>query len=90
MEEIAKSLGLEIFSGLYKKTEYKQSDQKYKYRQKVHDIIDIIGGQELDQRNVLIIDDVVTSGETLLACLRLVKKKGARNVAFLVLSKRVK
>lgn len=89
MYEIAKSLELPIFTGLYKKSEYKQSDQSFENRKNIYDIIDIENEKQLENKKILIIDDVMTSGNTLLSCAKCVEKVRVKSISFLILSKRV-
>lgn len=86
MEEIAKTFHTKIYTGLYKKEKYKQSDLGYEQRKKVIDKIGIHNGEELKGQKVLIIDDVITSGSTLKAILTLVLKYEPAKVELLVLS----
>lgn len=89
MEEIAKTLDLPLFTGLYKTTDYKQSDQPYSKRKNIHQVIAIKDVEKLNHQKVLIIDDVMTSGQTLMACANCVKQANVKSISFLVLSKRV-
>lgn len=86
MEEIAKTIGNHIFTGLYKKENYKQSSMTYEKRQQVSKKIGIKHGEMLKGKKVVIIDDVVTSSQTLRTCLYLVLKYEPESVEFLVLS----
>lgn len=86
MEEIAKTLKLPLFTGLCKLDEYKQSDQHYKVRDKIKDHIGIQGGEILVNKKVLLIDDVLTSGNTLKTCVALLKGYHPKQVDILVLS----
>ncbi|MEG0367632.1 MAG: phosphoribosyltransferase [Coprobacillus sp.] len=86
IETIASSFSSQIFTGLYKKEKYKQSDLSYEERHRVLDRIGIKQGNMLEGKKVLIMDDVVTSGSTLSACLSLVLKQRPSMVELLVLS----
>ncbi len=88
MLEIAKTLQLPIFVGLYKKQEYKQSDQNYADRKQVYNVIDIKNPEALKDKKVLLIDDVMTSGHTLQACVNCIKKGHPSKIDLLVLAKR--
>lgn len=86
IQTIAYTLSSRVFTGLYKKEKYKQSDLSYEERQKVNEKIGIKNGEELRGQKVLILDDVLTSGSTLLACLSHVLKYEPKSVELLVLS----
>lgn len=86
MKEIASTIHNHIFTGLYKKEDYKQSDLSYDQRKKVKNKIGIKNKEMLRGKKVLIIDDVITSSSTLLACLDLVKTSYPASIELLVLS----
>lgn len=86
METIAKTISQNVFTGLYKKEKYKQSDLRYEERYKVSEKIGIRNGEELKGRKVLIMDDVITSGNTLSTCLSLVLSQEPESIELLVLS----
>lgn len=88
MESIALTFSQQVFTGLYKKEKYKQSDLSYEERQKTKEKIGIRNGDMLYGKKVLIFDDVITSGSTLLACLLLVLQQQPQEVQLLVLSTR--
>ena len=86
METIAYTFTKNVFVGLYKKEKYKQSDLSYAERQNVKQKIGIRHGEVLKGKKVLILDDVVTSGSTLLTCLNLVLAYQPQSVELLALS----
>lgn len=86
MEEIAKSVFDCVFNGLYKVTHYKQSDYSYEQRRQVKDKILIKNKEMLFDKNVLILDDVLTSGATLKTCLNLVLTCHPKKIELMVLS----
>lgn len=86
VETIAQTFSNQIFNGLYKKEEYKQSDLSYQERKRVIEKINIRDGEQLKARKVLILDDVVTSGSTLYSCLLLVLAQEPKSVELLALS----
>lgn len=86
MEEIASTFSRRVFTGLYKKERYKQSELSYTERKSVQGKIEMRNGNTIKNKKVLIIDDVLTSGSTLLACLSLVLKYNPQRVELLVLS----
>lgn len=86
IQSIAYHISSQIFTGLYKKEKYKQSDLSYLERMNVQEKIGIKNGEQLRGRKVLILDDVLTSGSTLLACLSHVLKYEPKSVELLVLA----
>ena len=88
MEEIGRTIHSNLFLSLYKKEHYKQSDLSFEERKNVKDKIGIKNGEVLKGKKVLIIDDVLTSGSTLHACLELVLENKPKHVELLVLSTR--
>lgn len=87
-EAIALTFSHNIFTGLYKKEKYKQSNLSYHERQKVKEKIGIYNGGLLTNKKVLIFDDVITSGSTLLTCLSLVESYHPQKIELFVLSTR--
>lgn len=86
VESICEQLHHHIFTGLYKKESYKQSELNFIERSYVKDKIGIENGEILKGKKVLIVDDVLTSGNTLHACLDLVLKNKPQHVELLVLA----
>lgn len=69
---------------LFEKTkEYKQSQMNYKQRKGIHKVIKRKKGISLQETKLLLVDDVITSGNTLLSAFALVKD--AKQTAILVL-----
>lgn len=69
----------------YKNRHYKQSDQPYENRHLIKDVIKVDKGIKT-QGKILLIDDVLTTGQTMKTCLNLAKKLGAKKIKILVLS----
>lgn len=87
VEEIFKALKLNILPVLKKKTSHKQSDQSFKNRRAIHDVIEIDKNAVLKDKKILLVDDIMTTGSTLLTAIELLKKKGARKIKVLVIAK---
>ena len=75
-----------VFNGLYKKVDYKQSDQSYTQRAGIRDVIGLRGGLFLENRKILLLDDVMTSGETIKTCLKLIEKEKPQKIEILILA----
>lgn len=86
MATLAYTFSRNVFTDLYKKERYKQSDLTFEERKMVYQKIGICHGEMLKGKKVLILDDVITSGSTLLACLLLVCQYQPQRVELLVLS----
>jgi competence protein ComFC len=84
--EIVKSFSHHIFKGLYKKCAYKQSDHDFGSRKEVREVIGIKHGEALRGKDVLLFDDVITSGETLKTCAKLINDYHPSSLRALVLS----
>ena len=87
VEEIFSSLPNKKVKLFIKKDNYKQSDIKYKDRNKIIDHIALIKENLKGIKRVLIVDDVLTSGNTLKACASLLYKEGIKDIQFLTISK---
>lgn len=83
---IASTFTTQVFTGLYKKEDYKQSSDTYEKRKEVIHKIGIRHGEILTNKNVLILDDVLTSSSTMFACLKLVESYNPRKIALMALS----
>ncbi|MEG0275585.1 MAG: phosphoribosyltransferase family protein [Coprobacillus sp.] len=86
MESIASTFSSKVFTGLYKREKYKQSDLSYIERKEVYKKIGIMNGELLTGQKVLIFDDVMTSSSTLLACLSHVESYHPKSIELMVLS----
>ena len=89
-QAIAMTIHSHVFNGLYKKVDYKQSDQSYTQRAGIRDVIGLRGGAFLKNRKILLLDDVMTSGETIKTCLELIEKEKPQKIEILILSMKEK
>ena len=83
-ETIMKEAGFQIFNGLYKTSNYKQTKQKD--RSQIKKVLKMKNGHLLKNKRVIIFDDVITSGHTLQAALSLVEQYDPRSIEILILS----
>jgi predicted amidophosphoribosyltransferase len=82
--EIVKTFSNSIFSGLYKQVEYKQTNQKD--RSRVKEVIAIQDGDSIRHQKILLFDDVITSGYTLHACIRILQQYQPKSIEIVVLA----
>lgn len=87
VKAIFKSLKLKELPILKKKTAHKQSDQSSLGRRQIKDVIEIDENTILKDKKVLLVDDIMTTGSTLLTSIELLKSKGAKNIEILVVAK---
>jgi ComF family protein len=83
--EIFKCLNLPFINCLYKKIHYKQSDLNKAEREKVYEKLDVINGEELTNKKILIVDDIMTTGSSIKAAIKYVKKYNPKVIKVLVL-----
>lgn len=87
LSEIFKALKMPMISPLIKISDRKQSDLNLEERKKIQDYIIWDENFNIKNKKILLVDDVITSGSTLNACLNLVKKHQPKKIQILVISK---
>ena len=87
VEEMFSSLDNEKVPLFYKNKDYKQSDQSFKNREKINNIIELKKDNLKGLKKVLIVDDVLTSGNTLYTCASLLYKEVIKDIKLLTISK---
>ncbi len=87
-EEMFKQTNLNIFMCIYKRNNYKQTKQKD--RSQIKNILGIYGGQKLYKKDIIMFDDVITSGHTMQCAIALVEKYKPNSISFIILSKKEK
>ena len=83
-EMLVKNFSNNIFTGLYKINDYKQTKQTN--RTLVQKIIKIKNGKQLYNQDILIFDDVITSGNTITACIKIVESYHPKSITLLVMA----
>lgn len=74
VKEIVKHINNNVYDIFIKKEHYKQSDVSYKDRVHIKDYIDIHDYQILENKKILLLDDIYTSGNTIKTCINLIVK----------------
>lgn len=82
--EIFSSLGC-VRNYLYKKFNFKQSSLGIKDRSRIKDRLGIVNGEKLHKKKVLIVDDILTSGSSVKACIELIKEYKPKRIEILIL-----
>jgi ComF family protein len=66
----------------------RQSSLTFKQRQdNVKNVFEVLNSENIKNKNVILIDDIYTTGATLEECAKVLKKAGAKNVLGLVIAK---
>ena len=84
---IFSNLKLKELDVLSKESPHKQSDQSLKNRSNIKDVIAIDQKISLKGKKILLVDDIMTTGSTLLASIDLLRKQGAKKIEVLVIAK---
>lgn len=90
VESIFSSLNLRMIKCLYKTKNISQHQLNYKERIKGRNKFGIDENIDLRDKKILLVDDIMTTGETLKACLELIKSKQPKKIKILILAKRFK
>ena len=85
--EIFKGLNKEILPIISKVKPHKQSDHTSKGRMDITSVLKIDEKVSLKGKNVLLVDDIYTTGSTLFSCLQLIKKLHPKKIQILVVAK---
>lgn len=88
VEELFAELKLPIYKCLEKKFNFKQSDLSKNERMKVESKLLIKKGELLKNKNVLLVDDIITTGSSLKAGINLIKKYNPKRIECLTLCKK--
>ena len=86
IKEIIKSLDIDYYDCLEKIKDIKQSSLNYFQRRGKTDNFKLKKEDKLKGKNILIIDDVLTTGETMRSCINLMRKLNPKRISFLVIS----
>lgn len=87
VNEIFKFIKLKKLNILTKTSHIKQSDGTIQQREKIGDHLAIDKNVDLTNKRILLVDDISTSGNTLKACIKLLKEHNAKKIQCLVICK---
>lgn len=90
INEIAKTLNLEICNAFYKKKVYKQSDKRMSERHMINKIIGCDFTKLNNNKKYLIIDDIMTSSNTIKACVECLLNQKFKKIKVLVIANNFK
>ena len=88
VEEIFKILNLKMNKCIHKTKQRKQADLTTKEREKIGNYL-VIDNVDLNNKKVLLVDDVYTTGSTIKAMIKLAREKGAKKIKVLLMSKTI-
>ena len=88
MVEIFKCLDLKMYRCLVKTENIKQKELNYEDRQKIGEILKFDEKFVIKNKKILIVDDVITTGASMKAAIKILKNNGAKKVKVLCLAKR--
>jgi competence protein ComFC len=84
--EIYKPLKLRFAKAIIKNCKFKQSDLSKLEREKVSSKLSLVNNLLIKNKNILLVDDVITTGSTMKACINLLKNGGAKHIVCLAIS----
>jgi ComF family protein len=90
-ENLAPGMALPVIKDALKRKKSTLSQMKIKnYRERRENIrgaFTILKPEEIRRKNILLVDDVATTGATLLECARILKAAGARKISAIVIAR---
>lgn len=87
VEEIFKVLGLPLFDPFIKTNEVKQVELSVEERKEVSKYIKLRENFNLKNQKILLVDDIMTTGSTLKAMVKILKEENVKKIKILVVAK---
>jgi len=84
---MCEEINLPVLDILYKDNCVEQKLQNFQQRKEINKYIHIKNESLIENKKILLIDDVITSGSTLKCCIDLIKKYKPKKIELLVLLK---
>lgn len=84
---IFETMGLPLENCLIKTEDRKQADLSKEERAKIHEVIKLKNGSKLVGKRILVVDDIMTTGSTIKACLKLLEAQKPRSIEVFVLAR---
>ena len=89
VEEIFSLLKLKMCKCIIKTTAFKQATHNSNDRTEISKCLELVGGEELKGKKVLLVDDVYTTGSTMKTMISLVETLKPKEIRILVISKTI-
>ncbi len=86
--ELFKVLNLPFLNVLKKTKKHKQSNLSFEERKSVINFLEVENGEKIEGKNILLVDDICTTGSTLKAAIKLISPYKPRKIQILVIAKR--
>lgn len=90
-ENLAPGINFPVLKNILSRRRFTLSQMKirnYQERQKnIQDAFAVLKSEEIKHKNILLVDDVATTGATLLECARVLKAAGARKISAIVIAR---
>lgn len=87
--EIFKALNLAILPCIVKIKNVKQKELNYEERQKIGEVLKFDEKYCIKNKKILLVDDIVTTGASMKAAIKILKNNGAKKIKILCVAKRM-